>query len=119
MSGDITMENTLIAYGSAGGIACTGAAPSVTCCDIFGNEGGDWIGTIAAQLGTSGNISADPLFCDTLSGDFRLEICSPCLPGNHPDGYDCGAPIGAYCSGCACGEATEPTTWGAIKAMFR
>jgi predicted outer membrane repeat protein len=119
-AGDITMENTLVAYGTAGGGLCpTTVTPTLTCCDIYGNEGGDWVGTIESQLGVNGNISADPLFCDMLGGDFRLETCSPCLPGNHPDGYDCGVPIGAYCSGCPCGATAEPTTWGAIKAMYR
>ena len=36
------------------------------------------------------------------SGDFTLEACSPCLPGNHPDGDACG-PIGALDEGCPCG----------------
>jgi hypothetical protein len=41
------------------------------------------------------------------------------LPGNHPDGYECGL-IGAWGEGCSCGPSeTEPTTWGAIKAMYK
>jgi predicted outer membrane repeat protein len=119
-AGDITIENTLVAYGTAGGALCpTTITPVLTCCDIYGNEGGDWTGTIESQLGVNGNISADPLFCDAQGGDYRLETCSPCLPGNHPDGYDCGVPIGAYCSGCPCKTSTLPSTWGAIKAMYR
>ena len=119
-SGPVTIENSIVAYGTGGGVFCPlSQTPSLTCCNLYGNVGGDWTGQVEGQLGTSGNISADPLFCDTLSGDFRLETCSPCLPGNHPDGYDCGAPIGTFCSGCACGETTQPTTWGAIKAMYR
>jgi hypothetical protein len=118
---DVVIENTIIAYTDSGpAISCIrGGTLTVRCSDFFGNDGGDWTACVAGQLGVSGNISADPLFCDTLSGDYRLETCSPCLPGNHPDGYDCGVPIGAFCSGCACGEATEATTWGAIKAMYR
>lgn len=119
-TGDMAIENTLIAYGTAGGALCLSTVtPSLRCCNIYGNAGGDWEGTVESQLGINGNISADALFCDTLAGDYRLETCSPCLPGNHPDGYDCGVPIGAYCSGCACKTATVPTTWGAIKAMYR
>jgi len=120
-NGTATVENTLVAFNySGGGVYRSGSsAVSLICCDIHGKVGGDWTGLIEDQLGIKGNISADPLFCDTLGGDFRLETCSPCLPGNHPDGYDCGVPIGAYCSGCPCGSATEPATWGAIKAMYR
>lgn len=40
------------------------------CCDLFGNEGGDWVGCIAGLLGTDGNISEDPAFCDAQGGDF-------------------------------------------------
>jgi hypothetical protein len=41
------------------------------------------------------------------------------LPGNHPDGYDCGL-IGALGQGCICGPSpTVGTTWGAIKSIYR
>jgi hypothetical protein len=116
------VENTIIAYSASGGaVACEGAtaAPSLYCCDIYGNAGGDWAGCIADQLGENGNISADPFFCDTDGGDFSVELCSPCLPGNHPDGYDCGGVIGALGEGCGCGTATTPSTWGTIKATYR
>ena len=119
--GTAVLENTLIAFNDSGAAVCCIGAGNVNlvCCNIYGNAGGDWTACIEGQLGISGNISADPLFCDTLGGDYRLETCSPCLPGNHPDGYDCGVPIGAFCSGCPCEGATVPTTWGAIKAMYR
>ncbi|MDM7915677.1 MAG: nitrous oxide reductase family maturation protein NosD [Candidatus Eisenbacteria bacterium] len=100
-----------------------------------------------------GNFWEDPLFCDAEGGDYRLDALSPCLPGNHPDGDDCGL-IGAYGMGCsthgACcvaetcilgnqqdcdGEylgdgvacdpnpcvasATQSTTWGRLRSMFR
>jgi hypothetical protein len=68
----------------------------LSCCDLFGNAGGDYVGRIGGQIGIDGNFSADPAFCDTLNGDFTLGDCSPCLPGNHPDGYDCGGIIGAW-----------------------
>jgi len=93
--------------------------PTLMCCDLYGNVGGDWTGYIADQLGLDGNFSADPLFCDTASGDLTLEECSPCLPGSHPDGYSCGGVIGAFGAGCECSSGTEPTSWGAIKALYR
>jgi hypothetical protein len=119
--GSVILENTIIAFSDSGSaINCAGpGVPVLSCCDIYGNAGGDWVHPIEDQLGVNGNISADPLFCDTLGGDYRLETCSPCLPGNHPHGYDCGVPIGAHCSGCACRGATTATTWGAIKSMYR
>ena len=84
-----TLENTVIAYSEArAAIWCEDewSAPTLTCCDIYGNTGGDWTECIAEQQGTHGNLSAAPRFCDAPSGDFTLEDCSPCLPGNHP-GY--------------------------------
>jgi predicted outer membrane repeat protein len=123
MAGAVELENTVIAFCDSGpAISYNWYDPpalDLTCCNIFGNAGGDWIGVIAGQYGIKGNISSDPLFCDALSGDFTLQTCSPCLPGNHPYGYDCGLPMGAYWSGCACQTATRPTTWGAVKSIYR
>ena len=84
---------------------------------LHGNAGGDWIGGIAGQLGVSGNFSADPLFCDPDNGDFTLSSQSPCLPGNHPDGADCGL-IGALGQGCD-PVSVEPETWAGIKSRYR
>jgi hypothetical protein len=118
------IENTVIAFNTGSeGISCgEQVVCQLSCSDIYGNEDGDWTGPIASQLGLNGNISADPLFCEPdgfLYCDPRVEDCSPCLPGYHPDGYDCGRVIGAFGSGCACGTPTEPTTWGAIKSIYR
>jgi hypothetical protein len=116
------IEKTVIANSTAGSsIWCEDewSAPTLACCDVYGNKGGDWTELIAEQLGTNGNFSADPRFCDTAGGDFTLEDCSPCLPGNHPDGYDCGDSIGASGSGCVCDTATEPASWGKLKAIYR
>jgi hypothetical protein len=44
-----------------------------------------------------GNFALDPRFCSVdplATGDFSLRSDSPCAPGNHPDGFDCGR-IGA------------------------
>ncbi|MFB3907751.1 MAG: hypothetical protein ACE15D_05030 [Candidatus Eisenbacteria bacterium] len=76
-------------------------AASVQCCDSYGNSGGD--GLCGIDLG--GNFSADPLFCDAPNGDYTLDWASPCLPGNHPDGVDCGL-IGALDAACG----TPPVT---------
>jgi serine protease len=120
-SGEPEITNTIIAFGVSGSaVDCDQYChPAFSCCNIYGNPDGDWNGYIAGQNGVNGNFSADPLFCDTEGGDFSVESCSPCLPGNHPDAYDCGGVIGAIGEGCACGTAAAPSTWGSIKAMFR
>jgi hypothetical protein len=65
------------------------------------------------------DFSECPSYCYADFGDFSLCDGSPCAPGNHPNGYDCGL-IGARGVGCGCGPTkTEATSWGAIKAMYR
>ena len=96
-------------------------APPLRCTNIYGNQGGDWVDSLEVRLGVDGNISVDPAFCNSVvePHDLSLCNCSPCLPGNHPDGYDCGL-IGALGEGCICGStSTRPTTWGRIKGMYR
>ena len=89
----------------------------LTLCDLYDNPVGDWAGCLAGQAGISGNFSADPLFCDAGRGDYSIDAISPCAAGNHPTGYD-SCLIGALDVGCGC-PSTEPSTWGAIKAIYR
>lgn len=114
-----TFYATVIAFAKdAAAIFCYPPAgtPLLYWCDIYGNELGDYTGCIASQSGLNYNLSQDPRFCDIPSGNLSYEDCSPCLGANNPSTYDIGAV--AY-AGCACGEATVPTTWGAIKALYR
>ena len=130
---ELVLENTIIAYNTGCSLICPYAGPggticglftrSVKCCDIYGNmmwgQSCDWPSCIAGFKNTNGNFSECPSFCAADLGDLHLCDGSPCLPGNHPTGYNCGL-IGAWGQGCACGPSkTEPTTWGAIKAMFK
>jgi hypothetical protein len=64
--------------------------PLLTCCNLYGNEHGDWVTLIADQYGVRGNISEDPLFCDVDHSDYYLLPGSPCL-----DVDTCGT-MGAY-----------------------
>jgi hypothetical protein len=114
-------DNTIVSFSTSGeGIFVAGGSEATfRCCDIYGNAGGDWVGVIAGQLGIDGNFSACPSFCRAEIGNFHLCDESPCLPGNHPDGYDCGL-IGAAGEGCSCGPTrTGVTTWGVIKSMYK
>ena len=72
------------------------SAPALTCCNLYGNNGGDWVSRIEDQLGTGGNFSNEPLFCDTAAADFRLSPQSPCTQANSP----CGQQVGALGAGC-------------------
>jgi len=114
-----TIDNSIIAFSTSGeAISCLMDNPGrLTCCDIYGNAGGDWVECIYFQYGQNGDFSADPKFCDRRSGNFMLCENSPCVPGNHPQGADCSL-IGAFGVGCG-PTAVEYTTWGRIKSMFR
>jgi hypothetical protein len=92
------VQNCIIAFSAMGeAVHCEdGTSITFECCDVFGNESGDWTGCIADQLGITGNISADPLFCDPNSGNLSLYIDSPCALENN----DCGVLIGAMPIGC-------------------
>lgn len=99
-------------------IFCTSSyAPVNYCNDIFG------VGPSCFLDGS--NFSLDPKFCGVAgSGNFYLQADSPCAPGNHPLGYDCGfAPGSTPLIGplpVACGTvATEEKTWGAIKSLYQ
>jgi hypothetical protein len=109
-----TIEYSILAFTLAGGpVGCEEVtdAPHIHHCFVYGNAAGDDL--------CGGNfhdiVSADPLFCDRTSKDYTLCENSPCLPGETWPSL-----VGAYGQGCPpCGNATEGTTWGAIKAMYR
>jgi predicted outer membrane repeat protein len=114
-----TLVNSVVAFTTGGQAILQDGAGEVTlvCCDLYGNEGGDWIGSIAEQLGVDGNFSEDPLFClDANSAEpYSLHQGSPCLP----DGSPCQELVGAFGQGCGPVSPVEGTSWGAIKAMYR
>jgi parallel beta-helix repeat protein len=118
------LENTIIAFGPEGeALGCDDSVNDLflTCCDVYGNAGGDWTGCLADLFGVDGNISEDPLFCDPGSGDFRLHFGSPCAPFTPPN-PECDL-IGACDVGCVMTTVAEPrwdsTTWSTLKAMYR
>ncbi|MCK4414973.1 MAG: right-handed parallel beta-helix repeat-containing protein [Candidatus Eisenbacteria sp.] len=118
-SATVTLENTIIAFSTAGG-AVAGAA-DLSCCDLYGNAGGNWIGDIAGQYGIDGNISEDPIFCDPWSDDFTLQSDSPCAPFSLPN-PECDL-IGSEPIGCqpptGVWPPAEAASWGGVKALFR
>ena len=107
-------SNCIIAFGLQGPpISCAEWSSVVlSCCDVFGNEFGDWVGCISGQGALRGNIALDPLFCDAAHQDFRISTLSPCALAP-----SCGL-IGARSVGCG-PQAIEPMTWGRVKARFR
>jgi hypothetical protein len=93
----LSIANNIVALNNGGGIVFPGYDNSykIVCCDVYGNTSGNYVGSVD-RTDYSGNISADPLFCDAPGGDYSLFIGSPCLPANNSCGYQ----IGAYGMGC-------------------
>jgi hypothetical protein len=112
-AGQIALDRTIVAFGITGeAIRCEGTTTAaLSCCDLYANDGGDWVGSVSGQYGSNGNISAHPLFCNA---DFTLHADSPCAPDGNPE---CGL-IGAQPVGCS-STPVERTSWGAVKALFR
>jgi predicted outer membrane repeat protein len=112
----VTVENTILSFSSSGeAVYCDGtSAANLLCCDVYGNQGGDWEGCISFQEGQNGNFGEDPLFCDTLNGDFHLEESSPCAPAQQPS---CGL-IGALGPGCYAGVPEWEDTHGKPSALL-
>ncbi len=113
------IDNTIIALGTSGEAVfeANGGVATLTCSDLYGNSGGDWIDGIADQLGVDGNFTADPMFCDPGSGDFELHVLSPCA-----DAPGCGV-VGALGVGCGVewlvnpdGSGDHPTIQAAVDA---
>ena len=96
----IRLENTLVAYSVSNDaiwVAPWAEIISITCCNFFGNQGGDWGGSLADYLGQDGNLALDPQFCGIIgSSNYLLQSDSPCLPANNT----CGMLIGAFGQGC-------------------
>jgi parallel beta-helix repeat protein len=79
--------NSIISFNDSGAsvYAYGDSAYTITYTDIFGNEGGDWIDIIDEQFGFFGNISANPLYIDTSTGNFHLSQNSPCINAGDPN----------------------------------
>lgn len=113
-SSNVGIDNSIFAFGDAPAFECeTGAALFLSCCDIFGNMGGDWVGCIESQQ--FGNFSADPLFCDVANGDFRLADGSLCLPENN----GCIVLIGARGEGCSNPSEAPEQSGSAVLSLSR
>ena len=84
------------------------------CCDLYGNAEGDVAG-LDDPVGSDGNISANPLFCEIDAPDLPnvgLAQDSPCLPENK----DCGVLMGAWGQGCGVYYIHVPGDYPTIQA---
>ncbi|MBU1935808.1 T9SS type A sorting domain-containing protein [bacterium] len=92
-----TLNSTIMAYSIGSGLHLYSSEIVMTHCDFFGNSA-DLSGTIPAEFGvldttnvngdscdTYFNIFLDPMFVDTISGDYHLAVGSPCIDAGDPE----------------------------------
>ena len=75
-----------------------------SCNDSHGNPLGNYADTLMRPGDSYGNISANPLFCDTTAHNYHIDALSPCAPPHN----SCHALMGKYDIGCSrylCGDA--------------
>lgn len=111
------VSNSIVAFSTLGegiGIPWPGPVVTLSCSDLHGNAGGDWLGDLAEQHGTAGNINVDPLFCGAQDeDDLSLHSNSPCSE----DLSDCGL-IGAFPVGCTAYRSVGGVNWSTIKSYY-
>ncbi len=111
---EITATHCIFADGRESYAAHAEANSDVTLstCDVYGNEGGDWVQCLEGQEQLRGNLSASPQFCDPASDDFHLATTSPCATRSGPlHGF-----IGAWPVGCDAPPRSEPAVIRALAA---
>lgn len=126
-TGTLDLVNTIIAFNhgwdTAAAVACVSSVTvTASCCDIYGNAGGDWTDCLAGLDGADCNFSLDPLFCGVLGETYGLHANSMCAPAMNPG---CGS-IGFTTATCAPeiytvradGTGEYPTLQAAIDAAF-
>lgn len=96
--GSLTIRNNIVSRATSG-ISAPVNTYVIECNNLFDIAGEKYGWALSDQTGINGNISVDPKYCDAEGSDYLLFGDSPCAPGNHPDGYECGL-IGAFPVGC-------------------
>ncbi len=108
------IHNSILSFSYNGeSIYWTGDKLGITCTDMYGNQGGGWIGPLNEFLNNYGNIYANPSFCDLHNDDFTLEESSPCTH----EANQCGL-MGTFGIGCGAVE-NGARGWDELKAKYR
>lgn len=77
---DVKLDRCIVSGGRGASAldGIDGRMMQLTCCNLSGNEGGDWARDLADQAGQAGNLSVDPRYRDAKKGDLALAKDSPC-----------------------------------------
>jgi len=114
--GSYEISNNIITHNKYG-VLTRASIITFACNNVFNNGTNyDLDPSMPDPTGTNGNISFFPQFCGSnpdVSGNFYLQSDSPCAPGNHPTGYECGL-IGRFPVNCGTTDV-RMESWGRIK----
>jgi hypothetical protein len=104
------IERCVLAF-SLLGASVSAPSPEIYHCCVFGNQGGDGLPGDVHDC-----IYVDPLLCGLYAGELSLCQNSSCLI----TGNIWKVQIGARAQGCGeCDSPVAPSSWGAVKALFR
>jgi hypothetical protein len=123
----VTMEKCIVSRNLAAGVIRTDNTVcfSLSCNDVFGNPGGQWVNTNPVDScfpgRGSGDVSIEACFQNADLDNFHLQRNSPLCSLRRPG--SCGV-LGAYedpCSGLggSCVVAIEPSSWAGVKILYR
>ncbi len=82
MDGQVTVQNNMIVgTGNQSAVYCESLTgqPVINNNDVFDEDAPAYAGACPDPTGTKGNIAADPLFVDYLSGNYHLQAGSPAI----------------------------------------
>jgi hypothetical protein len=119
--GRIEVRDSILCCALRGDLVfCSSATTDFSHCDVWNDDSvntrGEFGGSCVNPIGTAGNFSADPEFCDPVgSDDWLISATSPCA-GAASDGGDIGW-AGVGCAGPRPLQVEE-STWGATKARY-
>jgi len=123
-SGTAEVTSSCVTHSGKPGISAYECTPTVSFSNVYLNDRTatddpeNYSGSLDDLTGVSGNVSAEPFYCDFV-GDVGYDY-HVCLASPNVGAGEGGTDIGAF--GGSCSECTSPvrkSTWGAIKALYR
>jgi len=126
--GRVRVNNTIVAFSTGSGISRSdgSACLTLTCNDVYGNTGGNYVGANPSDPCFSGrgngDVTVDPCFQNPAGDNYHLEDTSPLCALRGPG--SCGV-LGAYADPCGpkppgtCVVAVLPSDWSGVKSLYR
>ena len=122
----LSVSNSIIAFSEGGQpVSCEDTALIVfSCCDVYGNSAGDWVGCLTGLDQTNDNFSADPLLRIGIPRFPNLRrslhfVSGVSVPPPRRLQVDRRSRIGRVRAHSDEECSLQETTWGQVKAAYR